>query len=101
MNLQAYATQSPTDDIARMAAKLLNVSIALVSVMEADRHRFQFMRREVGPKHVKIEILFCGVCHSDIHPRFPIWLVVRDRRGLSWRYSSFSIISQLKLFPHT
>jgi alcohol dehydrogenase (NADP+) len=28
---------------------------------------FSFNRREVGPTDVQIEILFCGVCHSDIH----------------------------------
>ena len=28
---------------------------------------FQFNRRAVGPRDVKIEILFCGVCHSDLH----------------------------------
>jgi len=28
---------------------------------------FQFTRREVGPKDVQIDILYCGVCHSDIH----------------------------------
>ncbi|MGI4751679.1 MAG: NAD(P)-dependent alcohol dehydrogenase [Janthinobacterium lividum] len=28
---------------------------------------FSFDRREVGPNDVKFEILFCGVCHSDIH----------------------------------
>ncbi len=26
-----------------------------------------FARRDVGDKDVKIEILFCGVCHSDLH----------------------------------
>ena len=26
-----------------------------------------FDRREVGPEDVEIEILFCGVCHSDLH----------------------------------
>ena len=35
---------------------------------------FQFERREVGPHDVQIEILFCGVCHSDIHQ-------VRDEWG--------------------
>src|SRR5664279_1774122 len=24
-------------------------------------------RREVGPRDVQIEILYCGVCHSDLH----------------------------------
>lgn len=28
---------------------------------------FNFERREVGLKDVQIEILYCGVCHSDIH----------------------------------
>jgi alcohol dehydrogenase (NADP+) len=28
---------------------------------------FTFERREVGPHDVLIEILYCGVCHSDIH----------------------------------
>jgi uncharacterized zinc-type alcohol dehydrogenase-like protein len=27
----------------------------------------QIERREVGPKDVRIDIKFCGVCHSDIH----------------------------------
>ena len=25
------------------------------------------VRREPGPTDVKIEILYCGVCHSDLH----------------------------------
>jgi len=28
---------------------------------------FQFERREVGPQDVQIEILYCGICHSDLH----------------------------------
>lgn len=28
---------------------------------------FNFQRREVGPHDVLIEILYCGICHSDIH----------------------------------
>jgi uncharacterized zinc-type alcohol dehydrogenase-like protein len=28
---------------------------------------FDFERRAVGPHDVQFEILFCGVCHSDIH----------------------------------
>ncbi|MBC8123418.1 MAG: alcohol dehydrogenase catalytic domain-containing protein, partial [Gemmatimonadaceae bacterium] len=28
---------------------------------------FSFERREPGPKDVQIEILFCGICHSDVH----------------------------------
>jgi uncharacterized zinc-type alcohol dehydrogenase-like protein len=28
---------------------------------------FSFERREPGPQDVQIEILYCGVCHSDLH----------------------------------
>jgi uncharacterized zinc-type alcohol dehydrogenase-like protein len=35
---------------------------------------FRFERRNPGPKDVQIEILYCGVCHSDIHQ-------VRDEWG--------------------
>jgi uncharacterized zinc-type alcohol dehydrogenase-like protein len=35
---------------------------------------FNFDRRDVGPNDVQIEILYCGVCHSDIHQ-------VRDEWG--------------------
>ncbi len=34
---------------------------------------FQFERREPGPKDVRIEILFSGVCHSDIHQARDEW----------------------------
>lgn len=33
----------------------------------------QFDRREVGPKDVQVEILFCGVCHSDLHTARNEW----------------------------
>ncbi len=35
---------------------------------------FRFERREPGPRDVEIEILYCGVCHSDLH-------VARDEWG--------------------
>jgi uncharacterized zinc-type alcohol dehydrogenase-like protein len=28
---------------------------------------FSFQRREPGPRDIQIEILYCGVCHSDLH----------------------------------
>ncbi len=28
---------------------------------------FQFERREVGPHDVQFDIMYCGVCHSDLH----------------------------------
>lgn len=42
---------------------------------------FSFERREPGDKDVVIEILYCGVCHSDIHQ-------VRDE----WSESMFPIV---------
>ncbi|MEO7719194.1 MAG: NAD(P)-dependent alcohol dehydrogenase [Capsulimonas sp.] len=50
-NTLAYATQSATTPITP----------------------FDFDRRDVGPSDVKIEILFCGVCHSDIHQARNEW----------------------------
>ena len=34
---------------------------------------FQFERREPGPHDLQIEILFCGICHSDIHQARNEW----------------------------
>jgi uncharacterized zinc-type alcohol dehydrogenase-like protein len=34
---------------------------------------FEFSRRNPGSKDVLIEILFCGVCHSDIHQARGEW----------------------------
>ena len=34
---------------------------------------FNLSRREVGAKDVQIEILFCGVCHSDLHTARNEW----------------------------
>ncbi len=34
---------------------------------------FKFERREPGPLDVQIEILYCGVCHSDLHQVHNEW----------------------------
>jgi uncharacterized zinc-type alcohol dehydrogenase-like protein len=34
---------------------------------------FQFERREPGPRDVQIDILYCGVCHSDVHTARDEW----------------------------
>lgn len=34
---------------------------------------FEFQRREPGPHDVLIDILYCGVCHSDIHQARDEW----------------------------
>src|SRR6266545_4240198 len=40
-----------------------------ISVLEP----FNFERREPGPHDVLIEILYCGICHSDIHQARDEW----------------------------
>ena len=39
---------------------------------------FQFERRDPGPKDVAIEILYCGICHSDIHTVRNEWAEVME-----------------------
>lgn len=38
-----------------------------------DLKPYDFNRREVGTKDVQIDILYCGVCHSDIHMAHNDW----------------------------
>ena len=40
---------------------------------DKDLEPYQINRREPGPKDVEIEILYCGVCHSDIHTARNEW----------------------------
>jgi uncharacterized zinc-type alcohol dehydrogenase-like protein len=42
---------------------------------------FEFERRDVGPRDVRLEVLFCGICHSDLH------FVDND-----WGHSSYPIV---------
>lgn len=51
MQIKAFATQSPTSTFAP----------------------FTLERRAPGPKDVAIDILFCGVCHSDLHTARGEW----------------------------
>jgi uncharacterized zinc-type alcohol dehydrogenase-like protein len=38
-----------------------------VNSAEEPLHKLSFARRDPGPKDVQIDILYCGVCHSDLH----------------------------------
>lgn len=51
MIAKAYAAQSPTTDLAP----------------------WNFERREVGPHDVQFDILYCGICHSDLHQARNDW----------------------------
>ncbi|HQT26089.1 MAG TPA: alcohol dehydrogenase catalytic domain-containing protein, partial [Burkholderiales bacterium] len=35
--------------------------------------RCEIKRRDPGPEDVEIEILYCGVCHSDLHTARNEW----------------------------
>ena len=48
---RGYATKSPT------------------SILEP----FNFERRDPGPHDVLVDILYCGICHSDIHQARDEW----------------------------
>ncbi len=43
------------------------------SAAEAPLEQINIARREVTPKDVEIDILFCGVCHSDLHTARNNW----------------------------
>jgi len=44
-----------------------------VSGPDAAFEPFNFERRDLGPADILIDILFCGVCHSDIHQARGEW----------------------------
>ena len=44
-----------------------------VSGKDANFEPFEFARREVGPKDILIDILYAGICHSDIHQARAEW----------------------------
>lgn len=44
-----------------------------VSGPEANFEPFEFERREVGENDILMEILYCGICHSDIHQARNEW----------------------------
>ena len=44
-----------------------------VTDKDAKFEPFEFARREVGPKDILIDILYAGICHSDIHQARAEW----------------------------
>jgi alcohol dehydrogenase (NADP+) len=66
-NTKGYAAYSPTEDL----------------------KPFDFDRREIGPKDVKIKIDYCGVCHSDIH-------IAHD----DWGISAYPIVPGHEIIGH-
>ena len=52
---------------------MLSTSSYAAQAADAPLTPFQFDRREPGPHDVLIDILFCGVCHSDLHTARGEW----------------------------
>jgi len=50
-----------------------NVKAFGTTAPEADLQQMNIDRRSVTPKDVEIEILYCGVCHSDLHTARNDW----------------------------
>lgn len=50
-----------------------NVNAYAAQAADKDLEPFRINRREPGPADVEIEILYCGVCHSDIHTARNEW----------------------------
>ena len=53
---------------------------------------FEFSRHSMGENDILIEILYAGICHSDIHSARSEWrdgiypmVLVMKLRGKSWR----------------
>jgi len=58
--------------IAETPAALKTIGYAATSAT-AQLTSFSFQRREPLPRDVQIEILYCGVCHSDLHTARNEW----------------------------
>lgn len=58
-----------------------SVKAYAVSAAGAPLAPFSIDRREPGPKDVELEILYCGICHSDVHQ-------VRNE----WQSSTFPMV---------
>lgn len=52
---------------------LANVRAFGTNAKDAPLEPMNIQRREVGAKDVEIEILYCGVCHSDLHTARNDW----------------------------
>src|SRR5215210_7711658 len=52
---------------------MMNVKAYGTEAAEAPLKQLNIPRRDVQPRDVEIEILFCGVCHSDLHTARNEW----------------------------
>ena len=52
---------------------MINTAGYAATSPDAPLSPFTFARREPGPTDVRIDILYCGVCHSDLHTARSEW----------------------------
>ena len=52
---------------------MIKVKAYATPAADAPLAPFSFERRDPGPHDVQIEILYCGVCHSDLHQARNDW----------------------------
>src|SRR5215210_4615572 len=52
---------------------MMNVKAYGTEAAEAPLKQLNISRRDVTPNDVEIEILYCGVCHSDLHTARDEW----------------------------
>ena len=58
---------------APITASGISVALGYAAAPDAQLAPHYFERRELGPHDVRIEILHCGVCHSDLHMARDEW----------------------------
>jgi uncharacterized zinc-type alcohol dehydrogenase-like protein len=70
MSTADIAPPSPPESAGRIATRTLGYAAhSPTSPLEP----FQFDRRQPGPGDVTLEIIYCGVCHSDLHASRSEW----------------------------
>ena len=50
-----------------------NVKAYGTEAKDKDLQEMTILRREVQPNDIEIDILYCGVCHSDLHTARNDW----------------------------
>ncbi len=51
----------------------MNINAYATQAADAPLAPFTIDRREPGPKDIQIQILFSGICHSDVHQARNEW----------------------------
>ena len=67
MTQKNTATRTKAKGAAKAPAKMSVTRAYAAQSPDAKLGPFQIERRELRPRDVQFEILFCGVCHSDVH----------------------------------